>query len=232
MSEYATKIIPYELFEVELAESWFDAMARDGLVLQTVGIFGAKFKRTNPCHTQFRIDYSPGMNLKKDSARRILLKEAGWQYVANSGPYIVYKSEDASINELPEKITPKGNTTLQALLALPFGLLSIFFMVSDINELWDKYGNFSELIQSGFWIFLVANVLLLICFIMFLISGYLALGRKHKRKVEGEIQARNDETIRREKILVIIKSIPIYALLLATFIVFVGSFIFFIFGGF
>lgn len=100
MSDYERKIIPYQSYETDALEGWFEDMARNGLLLEKTTNVIAKFKKEIPSNTTFRIDYNQNNNQSKNIARRDLLKDLGWEFVAYHHGSI-YKTKNPTLKELP-----------------------------------------------------------------------------------------------------------------------------------
>lgn len=221
MSDYVIKLIPYEPFEVDYMKAWLNDLAAQGLILEKVTFIFAKFKKTNFFHTRFQIDFSPETDSETDCIKFAFWEDHGWQYVTNfSDRYVIYKTEDPSVMELPlKRTTPSVYGFLQiftfSLLAF-FGLLYLAFtFYYEANQ------------KGGVLIALLGNFSSdgsIIVFISLLILGTLPIIRLiqlKRREKSAELQNENDSMFHSIKMRILAKSIPMLAILFV-----VGFFIF------
>lgn len=225
MSDYVTKLIPYEPFEIDYIEAWLDGWAAKGLILQDITWFFAHFKKALPCEIHFRMDYRPGMDLEKESARRSLVKENGWEYVTIfSGRYTIYMSEDPSLTELPpDETTAKATvcwkdlTYLLPSILIPFLLAFLFYE----NYLNGQISVFYSMVHGGFQA-LIRNLAIIIAFFILAFPQINAFRRRKEREKDGVLRSSEKPTTHRERLHVTLKFIPAIMILFALVVGFWG----------
>lgn len=81
-------------------EAWLEERAREGLILQEQGSLFSHFQRGTRCHRRYRIEQKARLGAV-NAQRRLLLREAGWQYLGFSQGFSYYCSADMEQQSLP-----------------------------------------------------------------------------------------------------------------------------------
>jgi hypothetical protein len=180
MSNFVTKIIPYEPFESDLIEAWLDDLATKGLILHGITLMFARFQKTSPTPTRFRLDAA--FKAEQIPIRRAFLAENGWQYVSNYlNLYHIYKTDEPFLSELPTDGAEKNSSVVWGTLAIPLGsfLFSFYFLFSLSEHLVGKPYLLYTLLQGETFTLLLIQLLL---GLSFLLLGAVQLFALQKRK--------------------------------------------------
>ena len=86
-------ILPVELWQIDLVESWLIEQAQNGWVLEKMNGPSMTFQKTEPQNLEYRMIVMP----EKESTPTNMeeLEQAGWHYVASYQYYHIFCSQQA-----------------------------------------------------------------------------------------------------------------------------------------
>lgn len=208
MSDYITKVVPYEPFEVDLIETWLDELARKGLILREIRLVFARFQKASPSTTRFRLDKPPKPDPVHD--RKALLAENGWQHVPTFlCGYAVYKTEDPFLLELPTEGATPNPSTIWRELSIPLSsfLISIFFLSSLYDFLIGQTYLLYALISGDRFTLVSIHLLLGLTFFLLAAMQIRALYKRKQRIKSGRLRLVDQHTKAWQRFQIISKSV-------------------------
>ncbi len=182
------KIRMFDLWQIGECESWLSDMAKEGLILDKIGLF-ARFIQSEPQDIQYRIDVSFEQELSDEDKE--IYENTGWDYVTTYGKFNVFSSPKSRNAEEIHTDLQEQSYTLKGLdkmykMNLIFLLLFIIFIIASnfypiimsetpVLDLVDnRYGSFIPLII--FELFILYNSM----------SSFISIRKLRKNLVEGK----------------------------------------------
>jgi hypothetical protein len=194
MSEHVRKIIPYEPFEIDAIEGWLDRLAQQGLMLESITLRFAKFKKSEPATVRHRVDINTYQKEQLTDELHAYYEECGWRHIAtfSCGKFSVYRAQNNAATELHTDLAVLN----QALRRTAIGQL-ILAIVFYGYAAWISVGMYRYFISGGVMQSLLHDGVKLLCcaalaIILALTCGtvnVLAFIRLRRRQKSGAILA-------------------------------------------
>ena len=128
------KLVPFLLSDYDYLENYLEEQAKNGLVLDSLGMFYGRFKTTKPCERKYCVIPSASSDLDEEEKR--FYEEAGWNNVKTTGSWSIFYTDDSTSTELfTDKLSFEHHTkwyTRSVLITCILYLLLIWNMVKTI----------------------------------------------------------------------------------------------------
>lgn len=184
MFETKREIFLFSIKDCLAIEEHFEDMAMDGWVLEEVGKFTVKYRRSQPMNLSFTADVYPELKFFKDSdnkdVERYIKKseDSGWKYIGSyNNLQIFYSEKEEDLipiqNDHKEKLEIIQRSLPVNLISLAFSILLLYLNLPNLSKPY-YYENLYSNIGIIFPIMIVG---FLFSSIMFLISDLLWLIR-------------------------------------------------------
>lgn len=92
------KLIPFLLSDYDYLEKYLEEQSKNGLVLDSLGLFYGRFKTTKPCDRKYCVIPSASSDLEEEE--KSFYEEAGWHNVKTSGSWSILYTDDLTSSEL------------------------------------------------------------------------------------------------------------------------------------
>ena len=154
MKEQKRLIIPEDLWDTDLLESWLEEKAAQGWFPVSFGGLRGKFKACEPQDIRFRLEPDKPESPERRQERESIYGEMGWRYVANLGDYRVWCCDDPAAQELytdPITLNWAWEKQLRRLWrnGLICVLLILLWMAWQLRQIWG--GHPVEQFVYGMW---------------------------------------------------------------------------------
>lgn len=124
----------------EAEERWLAEMARQGLHLQKVGVFGSYFfQQGMPRDMVYRLDFKTDLHQATDEYRRPI-EDAGWEHVGEFSNWQYFRRPAGSgassqmVMSPSSKITKYGRVLRFMLTSLPIYFLIVVVLIGEIDS--------------------------------------------------------------------------------------------------
>ncbi len=137
MGKLVKRLMLDDIYAIGRNESWFSAMAKQGLHLKKFGTIFVYFEKSEPRKTRYRIDYIKG---KPSPEQLEVYRDCGWDFVAKNGDFSIFSApEDSCVAELHTDTIEQGFSLLELnkrlrnnLIIISIAMLWFFGMTASI----------------------------------------------------------------------------------------------------
>lgn len=186
-------IIPYEDLETYAVQSWLDEKARDGWQLKRFYGRYARFERSEPRETRYRLDILTAEKYDNEDELLQAYREQGWEYVCDYAAhrFRLFRSDDPNAIELhtdPEVFRRAMRSSMRSSI-LALVLFAIFLLI----QLFGRGGLLSllsgdamlQLLTGNMLYYLLAVFFLILFWVLFLVISLGAVSRAGRDLQEG-----------------------------------------------